>query len=155
MDAFNERESTGILGRMADSLNNRLSTRRIAIDGSSNNLVGDASIGLKVDVIASRGPDQFYQNDAFGLKQVINQLNNATAEGSSSIHAELFSQSLIDSQDESDTYASLLELVSDSNRMDTSTGLGKQLNMILKLIKLSEYSCIILSVIHLILTCNF
>ena len=151
VDAFKERGDTGVLGRMTDILDNRLSTRRIAIDGSSNNLVGDASIGLKVDVIAARGPDQFYINDAFSLKQVINHLNNATAEGSSSIHAELFSQSLIDSQDESDTYAQLLESVPDSKRMDTS-GLGKQLNMILKLIKLSKYSCTFLFAIPLILT---
>jgi hypothetical protein len=129
---------TGILGRMADVLGKSMSTSRIAIDGSSNNLFGDPAIGLEVDVIAARGPDQFYVNDTFSLRQVIDQLNNKTIEGSSSIHADLWSQSLIDSKDKSDRYVSLLDTVSDSS-IDLSFKLGKQLNMVYKLIKLSKF----------------
>lgn len=128
---------TGILGRMTDVLGKSMSTSRIAIDGSSNNLFGDPAIGLEVDVIAARGPDQFYVNDTFSLRQVIDQLNNQTIEGSSSIHADLWSQSLIDSKDKSDRYVSLLDTVSDSS-IDLSL-LGKQLNMVYKLIKLSKF----------------
>jgi hypothetical protein len=138
VDAFQDRGRTGILGRRTDALGTRMSTSRVAIDGSSNNLISDPSIGLKVDVIAARGPDQFYVNDTYSLRQVINKLNNATAEGSSSIHAEFFSQSFIDSTDQSDRYVSMLDTVSDLSSIDTSTKLGKQLNMILKLITLSK-----------------
>ncbi|KAL3805312.1 hypothetical protein HJC23_009019 [Cyclotella cryptica] len=136
VDAFNQRDDTGLLGRMTDKLSNNMSTSRISIDSGSNILVGDPKVGLKVDVIGARGPDQFYKSDAFSIKDAINKLNNVTKEGSS-IHADLWSQSLIDSQGQSDDYASMLETVSNSNRL-SSEGLGKQLNMILKVIKLHK-----------------
>ena len=138
VDAFKQQDGTGILGRLTDILGNRMATSRIAIDGGSSNLIGDPTIGLKVDVIAARGPDQFYVNDTLSLKQIINKLNNATIEGSSSIHANFWSQSFVDSNDKSNSYVSMLDTVSDSSSIDASNGLGKQLNMIYKLIKLSE-----------------
>ena len=138
VDASRERDGTGVLGRLTDIFDSVMSTSRIAIDGGSSNLIGDPTIGLKVDVIAARGPDQFYLNDTFSLKQVINQLNNVTREGSSSIHANLWSQNFIDSNDKSNSYASMLDALPDTSSFDTSNWLGKQLNMIYKLIKLSE-----------------
>ena len=136
VDAFNQRDDSGVLGRLTDKLSYNMSTSRISIDSGSNILVGDPNVGLKVDVIGARGPDQFYKSDSFGIKEAINKLNNVTKEGSS-IHADLWSQSLIDSQGQSDNYVSMLETASNSNRL-SSEGLGKQLNMILKLIKLRK-----------------
>lgn len=55
VDAFNERDSTGVLGRMADVLGNSLATSQIAIGKTLSNLVGDPSLGRKVDVISPSG----------------------------------------------------------------------------------------------------
>jgi hypothetical protein len=142
VDAFKQRADTGVLGRMTDILGNSMSTSRISIDGSSNILVGDPSIGLKVDVMGSRGPDQFYSRDIYGIKQIVNKLNNVTMDASS-IHADLWSQSLVDSQDKSDNYLTMLQNVTQSSNLVPDTVLGKQMQMILKLIKLRKF-CIFL-----------
>eukprot|EP00804_Cyclotella_cryptica_P004534 CCRYP_006892-RA/>CCRYP_006892-RA protein AED:0.17 eAED:0.17 QI:494/0.84/0.6/1/0.94/0.9/20/0/2106 len=134
VDAFKQRDDTGVLGRMTDILGNNMSTSRISIDRSSNNLVGDPTIGLKVDVMGSRGPDRFYSRDIYGIKQIIHELNNVTAE-TSSIHADLWSQSFIDAEKKSDSYLSMLQNVPQSNVIP-NTGLGRQIQMILKLIQL-------------------
>lgn len=146
VDAFNQRDGTGILGRMADTLVDSMSTSQISIDGSSNNLVGDPSIGLQIDVIGSRGPDRFYSRDTYGIKQVINYLNNVTME-SSSIHADLWSQRLIDSKEKSDRYLLMLENMPGSTLIPGS-GLGRQLQMILKLIKLRKFHNIVFSSLY-------
>eukprot|EP00804_Cyclotella_cryptica_P019736 CCRYP_009662-RD/>CCRYP_009662-RD protein AED:0.10 eAED:0.10 QI:0/0.90/0.86/1/0.90/0.86/23/166/2685 len=136
VDAFQQRDNTGILGRMTDILGNSMSTSRISIDRSSNILVGDPTIGLKVDVMGSRGPDRFYGRDIYGVKQLVNTLNNVTTEASS-IHADLWSQSLIDSKEKSDNYLTMLQNASYS-RLIPGFGLGMQFQMVLRLIKLRE-----------------
>jgi uncharacterized protein (DUF1501 family) len=136
VDAFKERDDTGILGRMTDILGNSMSTSKVSLDGNSNILLGDPTLGLKVDVMGGRGPDQFYQKDVYGIKQSILSLNNVTSDGSS-IHADLWSQSLIDSYNKSDNYLSMLESVSGSN-LFSSNGLGRQFQMVLRLIKLRK-----------------
>eukprot|EP00804_Cyclotella_cryptica_P019763 CCRYP_009664-RA/>CCRYP_009664-RA protein AED:0.11 eAED:0.11 QI:135/1/0.94/1/1/1/17/0/2177 len=136
VDAFQQRDDTGILGRMTDILGNSMSTSRISIDRSSNILVGDPTIGLKVDVMGSRGPDRFYGRDIYGIKQIVNALNNVTTEASS-IHADLWSQSLIDSKEKSDNYLTMLQNAS-SSRLIPGFGLGMQFQMVLRLIKLRE-----------------
>jgi hypothetical protein len=138
VDAFHQRDDTGILGRMIDLLGNSMSTSKISIDSSSNNLVGDPFFGRATDVIGSRGPDKFYQKDDYNIKNTIFELNNATSE-TSSIHANLWSQSLIDSEDKSDNYLTLLQSVSNTNSF-SANGLGSQFQMILRLIKLRK-SC--------------
>lgn len=136
VDAFNERDETGILGRMADILGNSMSTSKISLDGSSGILIGDPSLGLKVDVMGGRGPDEFYSKDIYDIKQSIIALNNGTTEGSS-IHADLWSQNLIDSYNKSDNYLSMLDTVTGSSLFST-TGLGRQFQMVLRLIKLRK-----------------
>ena len=136
VDAFKEREDTGVLGRMTDILGKNMSISRISIDGSSTILVGDPSSSLKVDVMGSRGPDRFYSRDVYGIKEIVNKLNNITADASS-IHADLWSQSLVDSQDKSDNYLSMLQSVTSSNLIP-NTRLGRQLQMILNLIELRK-----------------
>jgi hypothetical protein len=153
VDAFHQRDDSGVLGRMTDMLGKRMSTSRIAIDGSSTNLVGDPNIGLKTDVIGGRGPDKWYENDVFGIKPIIQQLNNELKEGSRSIHADYWSQSLIDSKDKSDSYVSMLQTTSDSKLLP-SAGLGKQLNMILKMIKLRKCCSVILRCVFTNFFCN-
>lgn len=138
VDAFNQRGQTGILGRMADILGNSMRTSKISIDSSSNTLVGDPSLGLATDVIGSRGPDRFYQKDDYNIKDTIFELNKATSE-TSSIHADLWSQSFVDSEDTSDNYLNLLQSVSNSN-LFSANGLGSQFQMVLRLIKLRK-SC--------------
>lgn len=136
VDAFKERDDTGILGRMTDILGNSMSTSKVSLDGNSDILLGDPTLGLNVDVMGGRGPDQFYQKDVYGIKQSILSLNNVTSAGSS-IHADLWSQSLIDSYNKSDNYLSMLESVSGSN-LFSSNGLGRQFQMVLRLIKLRK-----------------
>ena len=55
VDAFKERDDTGILGRILDILGNSMSTSKISLDGNSDILVGDPSLGLKVDVMGHFG----------------------------------------------------------------------------------------------------
>lgn len=137
VDAFQQRDDTGILGRMTDILGNSMSTSRISIDRSSNILIGDPTLGLKVDVIGSRGPDRFYSRDIYGIKQIVHMLNNVTTEASS-IHADLWSQSLIDSEVKSDNYLSILQTASSSNLIP-GLGLGMQFQMVLRLMKLRKF----------------
>lgn len=139
VDAFKERDDTGILGRITDILGNSMSTSKISLDGNSDILVGDPSLGLKVDVMGGRGPDGFYYRDVYGIKESILALNNGTADGSS-IHGDLWSQNLIDSYNKSDNYLSMLETVSGSN-LFSAYGLGRQFQMILRLIKLRKSCC--------------
>eukprot|EP00956_Cyclotella_meneghiniana_P035458 scaffold115176_cov24-Cyclotella_meneghiniana.AAC.2 len=108
VDAFQERDDTGILGRMTDILGNSMSTSKVSIDRNSDILAGDPTLGLKVDVVGGRGPDEFYTKDIYNLKQTILSLNNDTSDGSS-IHSDLWSQNLIDSYTKSDNYLSILE----------------------------------------------
>ena len=140
VDAFKERDDTGIIGRMTDILGNSMSTSKISIDGNSDILVGDPTLGLQVDVVGARGPDEFYKKDIYGIKQSIIALNNRTAEGSS-IHSDLWSQNLIDSYNKSDNYLNMLDTVSGSSLFDDtdSDGLGRRFQMVLRLIKLREH----------------
>ena len=137
VDAFGDREDTGILGRMTDVLGNSMSTSKVSIDRNSGILVGDPTLGLKVDVIGGRGPDEFYTKDIYNLKQTILTLNNDTSDGSS-IHSDLWSQNLIDSYNKSDNYLSMLENVEGSNLFSSSDSLGRQFQMVLKFIKLRK-----------------
>ena len=41
VDAFNERDGTGVLGRMGDVLGNSMSASQISIDKPLSNLVGE------------------------------------------------------------------------------------------------------------------
>lgn len=41
VDAFNERDNTGVLGRMGDVLGNSMSASQISIDKPLSNLVGE------------------------------------------------------------------------------------------------------------------
>lgn len=140
VDAFKERGGTGILGRMTDSVSNSMSTSKISLDRSSDILTGDSTFGLKVDVIGSRGPDEFYKGDKdkYDIRQTLLALHNNTSDGSS-IHADLWSQNLIDSYNKSEDYLSMLETVSGSNLFSMDE-LGRQFQMILKLIKISKCS---------------
>ena len=140
VDAFKERDDTGIVGRMTDILGNSMSTSKISIDGNSDILVGDPTLGLQVDVIGARGPDEFYKKNIYGIKQSIIALNNRTAEGSS-IHSDLWSQNLIDSYNKSDNYLNMLDTVSGSSLFDDIDSLGRRFQMVLRLIKLRESIC--------------
>ena len=141
VDAFQERDDTGILGRMTDILGNSMSTSKVSIDRNSDILVGDPTLGLKVDVVGGRGPDEFYTKDIYDLKQTILSLNNDTSDGSS-IHSDLWSQNLIDSYTKSDHYLTMLENVDVSSLFSNSNDLGRQFQMVLRLIKLRK-SCMI------------
>ena len=88
--------------------------------------------------MGGRGPEEFYNRDVFGIKDSILSLNNGTSDGSS-IHADLWSQNLIDSYNKSDNYLNMLQTVSESN-LFSSSGLGRQFQMVLRLIKLRKYS---------------
>lgn len=137
VDAFGDQGDTGILGRMTDVLGNSMSTSKVSIDRNSGILVGDPTLGLKVDVIGGRGPDEFYTKDIYDLKQTILALNNDTSDGSS-IHSDLWSQNLIDSYNKSDNYLSMLENMEGSNLFSSSDSLGRQFQMVLNLIKLRK-----------------
>ena len=65
VDAFNERDNTGVLGRMADVLGNSMATAQISINQRLSNLVGDPTLGRKVDIVQDRGNgvEQFYRVD--------------------------------------------------------------------------------------------
>ena len=147
VDAFNERDETGILGRMNDILGNTLATGQIAIDRGSSNLIGDPSLLRKVDIVGREGTDEFYKSDIAGtsrgstsnrstLKPIMQQLNSK-AEETSSIHANLWSQSFIDAEHDTTQYKNKLSTLS-SGRSVPSSNLGDQLEMVLKLIKLKD-----------------
>jgi len=58
------REHTGVLGRMSDVLGSSMSVGQIAIDKPLSNLVGDPSLGRKVDILSSPidlGVEQFFR----------------------------------------------------------------------------------------------
>lgn len=139
IDAFNKREGTGVLGRMTDVLGNMTSSSRSAIDSSSKNLYGDPLVFEgKIDVISSRGPQDFFVNDKFGIKQIISKLNNVTTE-TSGVHADLWSQSFVDSRAQTDAYRKMLSTISDGPHFISGDGLGKQLEMITKFITLRKF----------------
>jgi len=141
VDAFNERDNSGVLGRMTDVLGNSMATAQIAIDKSLSNLVGDPTLGRKVDIISrnGNGVDQLYRVNLPGpteskrnaLLDTMSKLNSKTNQ-QSGIHAELWSQVFVDSKHESQEYREWLS----SEKGNTS--MGAQLNMIFRLIKLRE-----------------
>lgn len=64
VDVLRERDNTGVLGRMADVLgSNNMSVGQIAIDRSLSNVVGDPTLGRKVDILSrdGNGADSFYR----------------------------------------------------------------------------------------------
>ena len=69
VDAFNERDRSGILGRMTDVLSNSMATSQIAIGKSLSNLVGDPSLGRKVDILSSSddGAEEFFRVNVAGV----------------------------------------------------------------------------------------
>jgi len=141
VDAFNERDNSGVLGRMADVLGNSMATAQIAIDKSLSNLVGDPTLGRKVDIISrnGNGVNQLYRVNLPGpteskrdaLLDTMSKLNSKTNQ-QSGIHAELWSQVFVDSKHESEEYREWL-----SSEIG-NTSMGSQLNMIFRLIKLRE-----------------
>lgn len=74
VDAFNERYNSGILGRMNDVLGNSMATGQIAMKTLQANLVGDPSLGRKVDILGvyGNGVNPFYRvnNGIAGVSQI-------------------------------------------------------------------------------------
>ena len=70
VDAFNARDNTGILGRMTDVLGNSMATGQISIDRRLSIVVGDPTIGRKVDIISKggNGVDTFYRVNMAGTR---------------------------------------------------------------------------------------
>ena len=168
VDAFNERENTGVLGRMNDVLGNSMATGQIAITRMLANLVGDPSLGRKVDVLSSRGDGinafdpgvsqmSVFRHPATSsicdslsnkvslahLRQssefvtLIRELNSEHETGSG-MHANLWSQALIDSDTESEDYRADLgtvpRITANSNTPPylPDTHVGNQLAQILR-----------------------
>jgi len=145
VDAFGQRDGTGILGRMGDILGDYLEMGLIAIDRNSLNLIGDHNFNRKIDVISRRGFDAFYSRDIVGasssgasstVKQFMIQLNSMTKD-TSGIGANLWSQTFVDALNDSQSYGSMLATVP-SVAIPTSSMLGEQLAMVTKLIKLRD-----------------
>ena len=142
VDAFGERGSTGILGRMHDVLGTDLATGEIAIDRALTILIGDPSFGRNVDIVPNRGTDEFYQvtregSEASSRDSLISIMRemNSQAHEFSSFHANLWSQSFINSQTLTAEYSEILSKVDSSSLIPTSTKIGRQLGMIYRLIK--------------------
>jgi hypothetical protein len=101
VDAFNERDNSGVLGRMNDVIGNSMATGQISIDRHLGNLLGDPTLGRKVDILSQHGNgvNQFYRVNMSGpntskrdhLLPIMRQLNSKANEGSS-INADLWSQ---------------------------------------------------------------
>ena len=126
VDAFNQRDNTGVMGRMTDILGRNTSSSRSAIDSTSKNLYGDPLVGSEVEVIPSGGPQKFFPNDVHDIKSVTLKLNNITAEGSG-IHADLWSESFVKSYAQTDNYAEMLATLSDGPSYVEADQLGKQM----------------------------
>lgn len=144
VDAFNERGNTGILGRMHDVLGHNLATAQISIDRSLSILIGDPSLDRNVDIVTNRGTDEFYRASRIGSEAInrttlipIMRQMNSEAKDFSSLHADLWSQSFIDSQTLTEDYRTILNEV-ESSPLIPKTGLGKRLDMIYRLIKTAD-----------------
>ncbi|KAL7542381.1 hypothetical protein ACHAXR_012259 [Thalassiosira sp. AJA248-18] len=140
VDAFNERDNTGLLGRMHDVLGNKLSTAQISINKSLSILIGDPALKRNVDILNHRGADEFYRatrpgTNANSRERLIPRMSklNSEAQDFSSINAELWSQSFTDAQSLTASYRKTLESI-ESSPLIPRSGLGKQLDMIYRLI---------------------
>lgn len=147
VDAFYAAKGSGVLGRMADAIGERLtgslSVGQTSISNILANVVGDPSLNRKVDVISrnGNGVDQFYRapvpGDRDDLLSKIRSLNKETNSGTSGIHSSLWSQALVDTEYESAQYISWLNGVDGIDSMPDSQ-LGASLDQIFKLIKIRD-----------------
>ena len=64
VDVFRDRPGSGVLGRMADILGNNRAMGQISMQKILANIIGNPSLGRKVDVVSSTNPlgvDKFYR----------------------------------------------------------------------------------------------
>ena len=96
VDAFKDRQSTGVMGRMIDVLGNNLATSKISIGGSMVRILqGDSSLDRPIREIPSGTPKAFISSsrNRETLKPIITQLNHESEGG---YHANFWSQKLMD-----------------------------------------------------------
>mmetsp|Transcript_68973 Transcript_68973/g.102503 ORF Transcript_68973/g.102503 Transcript_68973/m.102503 type:complete len:362 (-) Transcript_68973:419-1504(-) len=144
VDAFQINEPTGILGRMLDVLAAKnITVGPIGISTASTILDGDPQTGRKVDVIPTYGPNiltrrSFIPNTANGIDEVKENLEDLNGETgvNSGIHANYWSQNLIDTWNKADELSVLLQSVQLGTRF--SGNLGQKFATVSKLIKTHE-----------------
>mmetsp|Transcript_49582 Transcript_49582/g.59998 ORF Transcript_49582/g.59998 Transcript_49582/m.59998 type:complete len:1158 (+) Transcript_49582:1-3474(+) len=103
VDAFQEKDGTGILGRLLDVFeDNGFSVGPNGINGDSLMLGGDPSRGRSTDVIPGTGIPTFtrqrydsHRADIGDIKPTIMKLNSAS-EAQNSLYADYWSQNLVD-----------------------------------------------------------
>jgi len=145
VDAFKEKQGTGILGRMLDILQDKnYSTSSYGIDVGSLILNGDLELSRPVQVVPNTGLLPFYPKSpssslgTAAMRSHFRSLNGGT-DPNSGLFGDIWSQELIDTMSESlalkaaiDNEATYNKAIDDN--FDQSS-LGRQLAMVLKLIK--------------------
>lgn len=125
-----------MLGRIADMLSKTHSTSKIAVDKDNLFLLGDSAFGQTVNVMPSGSLNKFFRinsTESENIESLIEQVNSESSE-TSSLHAELWSQSLIDAKYNTKRYIEMLSDIGDSPNIPKSI-LGRRLNTVSKMIK--------------------
>ena len=127
--------SISVLGRIVDALSNRgVSTSKISVDKDNLFLLGDSA--GPANVMPSGPLNKFFRINSTaseGIVSLIEQVNSESSE-TSSLNADLWSQSLIDAKYNTQKYIEMLSDVGDSSNIPKSI-VGKRLNTVSKMIK--------------------
>jgi hypothetical protein len=135
MDPLQEREGTGILGRIRDVLTekNGRSVSAFALNGNSVSLQGGPGITTSPLIISDKGVDPFNQAPSSAdMDSRIASLNGET-KAESGVFADLYSEKLMKNIGSNEL---LLTTLSDkrTNNVFPTSDLGRQLSMVAKII---------------------
>jgi hypothetical protein len=124
------------VGRIVDMLSKTHSSSKISVDKDSLFLLGDSALGNTAEVIPSGPLHKLFRiekADSENIKSLIEEVNGESTE-TSSLNAELWSQSLVDANYKTEKYMEMLSDVDDSPIIPKSI-IGKRLNTVSKMIK--------------------
>ena len=116
-------------------LSNRgVSTSKIAVDKDNMFLLGDSD--QTTDVMPSGPLHKFFRINSTESEDIVSLIEQVNSESSetSSLHADLWSRSLIDAKHNTQKYIEMLSDVGDSSNIPKSI-VGKRLNTVSKMIK--------------------